>query len=60
MNAAHKYHQMALDCLSLAEATRDPATQDRLLRLADFCARLASDTESQANTGFWSAPDKSA
>jgi hypothetical protein len=45
MDAIRKYHQLALDCLNLAEATRDPATQDQMLRLAEFCAKLADDSE---------------
>jgi hypothetical protein len=61
MNAASKYEQLALDCLNLAEATRDPATQDRLLRLADLCARLADHTEGQeTSSGFWSEDFKAA
>ena len=60
MNVASKYEQLAMDCLSLAEAARDPGTQDRLLRLADFCARLAHLTESQASSVFWSEGDKAA
>ena len=45
MDAVRKYHQLALDCLNLAEAARDPATQDQMLRLAEFCARLADGAE---------------
>jgi hypothetical protein len=61
MNAAKKYEQLALDCLNLAEATRDPATQDRLLRLAEFCARFADHTErEEASSGFWSEGFKAA
>jgi hypothetical protein len=33
-SAAQKYHELALECLNLAEAAHDPATQDQLLRLA--------------------------
>jgi hypothetical protein len=54
MNAAKKYEQLALDCVNLAEAARDPATQDRLLQLAGFCARLADNAQSEPDTGFWS------
>ena len=45
MDAVRKYHQLALDCLNLAEATRDPATQNQMFRLAEFCAKLAEDSE---------------
>jgi hypothetical protein len=41
MDAARQFEQLALDCLNLAEGTRDLATQDQLIRLAEFCARLA-------------------
>jgi hypothetical protein len=44
----------------LAEAARDPATQDRLLRLAGFCARLADDAQSEPDIGFWSEHDQAA
>jgi hypothetical protein len=60
MNAAKKYEELALDCVYLAEAARDPATQDRLLRLAGFCARLADDVQSEPDTGFWSEHDQAA
>jgi hypothetical protein len=39
--AARKYHELALDCLNLAQAARDPATQDQVLPLAERWARLA-------------------
>jgi hypothetical protein len=62
MNAASKYEQLALDCLSLAEATRDTGTQDQLLRLADFYAGLAHPhhTETWASLSFWWDDDKAA
>ena len=53
MNAANKYEKLALSCVNLAEATRELAAQDRLLRLADFCARLADHGGTRASTGFW-------
>ena len=53
MNAANKYEKLALHCVNLAEATREPAPQDRLLRLGDFCARLADHGRTRASTGFW-------
>jgi hypothetical protein len=37
-----------------------PAYQDRLLRLAGFCARLADDAESEPGTGVWSEHDQAA
>jgi hypothetical protein len=51
MDAVRKYHQLALDCLNLAEATRDPATQDQMLRLAEFCAKLADHSEDRISSG---------
>jgi len=45
MNSVHKYHQLALDCLNLAEAARDPAIQDQMLRMAELWARLADRAE---------------
>jgi hypothetical protein len=50
MDAARQYHQLALDCLNLAGATHDPATQDQMMRLAEFCARLADDAEDKASS----------
>jgi hypothetical protein len=43
--SARKYHELALDCLNLAEAAHDPATQDQMLRLAERWARLADCAE---------------
>jgi hypothetical protein len=45
MDAARQYERLALDCLNLAEGTRDPATQNQLIRLAEFCVKLADDAE---------------
>jgi hypothetical protein len=50
MNAAAKYHELALDCLNLAEAAHDPATQDQVLRLAERWARLADRPEGGADS----------
>jgi hypothetical protein len=50
MDAVQKYHQLALDCLNLAEAVSDPATQGQMLRLAEFCARLADDSENKSSS----------
>jgi len=44
-HSARKYHQLALDCLSLAEAARDPAVQDQMLRMAERWARMADHAE---------------
>ena len=41
MRAARDYHRMALECLELAEAARDSASQDALIRMAEFWASLA-------------------
>ena len=45
MDAVRKYQQLALDCLNLAETSRDPATQEQMIRLAEFCARLGDGVE---------------
>ena len=37
MDTARSYHQLAMDCLKMAEAARDPATQDEMIRLAQLC-----------------------
>ena len=50
MDAARRYHELALDCLNLAEAAHDPATQDQVLRLAERWARLADRAEGGANS----------
>jgi len=39
--AAPNYHRLALECLELAEAARDPTTQDTLIHMAELWARLA-------------------
>jgi hypothetical protein len=51
MDATRKYHRLALDCLQMAEAAHDPATQDALIRLAELWARLADRAESGAREG---------
>jgi len=43
--SARKYHQVALDCLNLAEAARDPVIQDQMLRMAERWAKLADRAE---------------
>jgi len=43
--SARKYHQVALDCLNLAEAARDPVIQDQMLRMAERWAKLAYRAE---------------
>jgi hypothetical protein len=40
-----RYRRIALDCLSLAEASRDGSTRDRMIRLAELWARLADRAE---------------
>jgi hypothetical protein len=45
MDSIRNYHQLALDCLNLAQAARDPAIQDRILRMAELWARLADRSE---------------
>ena len=41
MEIAQKYRRVALDCLQLAEAARDPNVRDQMVRLAELWARLA-------------------
>ena len=47
MQAAHQYQRLALDCLELAEATRDPAMREQMIRLAKQCARMGDQAESE-------------
>jgi hypothetical protein len=48
-DAAAKYRGLTLDCLNLAEAAHDRATQDQVLRLAKRWAKLADCAASGAN-----------
>ena len=48
MGAARNYHRMALECLELAEAARDSASQDALIRMAEFWASLADRADAKA------------
>ena len=47
MGAARNYHRMALECLELAEAARDPASQDTLIHMAELWAGLADRAETK-------------
>jgi hypothetical protein len=47
-------------CLNLAEAARDPATQGQMLRLAEFCARLADDSENNKASSHRTDHDQAA
>jgi hypothetical protein len=49
MGAADNYHRMALECLELAEAARDPASQDTLIHMAEFWASLADRADGNAS-----------
>jgi hypothetical protein len=60
MDAARKYHQIALDCLNLAEVSRDLATQEKMIRLAELWARLANNAESQATLAETEYGDRAA
>jgi hypothetical protein len=60
MTAARKYEQLALECLNLVEATRDPVARERLLRLAEFCGRLTAEADRQGSRGFWVESDRAA
>lgn len=48
MGAARNYHRMALECLELAEAARDPVSQDTLIRMAELWASLADRAEANS------------
>ena len=53
MKAPSEYRQVALDCVELADAARDPAAREAMIQLAKQCAELArradiSDAERQA------------
>jgi hypothetical protein len=48
MGAAQHYHRMALECLELAEAARDAASQDVLIHMAELWAKLADRAEANA------------
>jgi hypothetical protein len=50
MGAAQNYHRMALECLELAEAARDPASQDALIRMAELWAGLADRAEAKSSS----------
>ena len=40
MDTAREYHRLALDCLELAEASRDPIVREQMVRLAELVARM--------------------
>jgi len=44
---------MALECLELAEAARDPATQDTLIHMAELWASLADRAEQKPAPSDW-------
>ena len=45
MRAAQEYHRLTLNCLDLAEATRDPKMREQMIRLAEHCAWIADRQE---------------
>jgi hypothetical protein len=49
MEAAWEYHRLALDCLELAEAARDPAVRKQMIRLAERWARMTHGTETDGH-----------
>jgi hypothetical protein len=49
MDSIRKYHQLALDCLNLPDAARDPAIQNQMLRMAELWARLADRAEDKSH-----------
>jgi hypothetical protein len=50
MGAEQRYHRLALECLELAGAARDPENQDTLIHMAELWARLAD--RAQAKNSF--------
>jgi hypothetical protein len=48
MEAIPRYHRLALDCLQLAEAARDPAVREQMLRLSELWARMAEQPAAPA------------
>src|SRR6266516_5358663 len=45
MDTVQNYRRLALDCLKMAEAARDPATREDMTRLAHLWARLAGQAK---------------
>ena len=41
MKAPADYRQVALDCIEMADAARDPAAREAMIHLAKQCAELA-------------------
>jgi hypothetical protein len=48
MGSTRNYHRMALECLELAEAARDPGSQDTLIRMAELWAQLADRADAKS------------
>jgi len=40
MDSVRKYHQLALDCLNLAEAARDPAIRGQMLQMVELLGQI--------------------
>jgi hypothetical protein len=49
MDTAQSYHRLALDCLKIAQAAHDTATQDEMIRLAQLWASLTDQVEDKAS-----------
>jgi len=49
MDTVQNYRRLALDCLKMAEAARDPATREDMTRLAHLWARLAEQAHKSAS-----------
>ncbi len=45
MDSTRSYHQLAFQCMKLAEAVDDPDTQDQLVQLSEAYTRLAERAE---------------
>jgi hypothetical protein len=48
MGSTRNYHRMALECLELAEAARDPESQDTLIHMAELWAQLADRADAKS------------
>jgi hypothetical protein len=49
MDTVQNYNRLALDCLKMAERTRDPATREDMTRLVQLWARLADEAKKRVS-----------
>ena len=48
MDSSRSYHNLAFQCIKLAEAVDDPVTQDQLVQLSEAYTSLAQHAEEKA------------